>query len=90
MISAKEARALAGPSSKDILDNVFEQIDKAAKSKKFNITLRDDIWSHGGYNNTPLYKECVDQLEQLGYTVKYFFDCGQFVDAGVTISWEKT
>lgn len=87
MITAKEARVLAGPSATDIISDVARQIEKAAKSGMRSITLRDDFWAHEGRDLTDLYKECVNILEDHGYQVKYFFDCGQFVDAGVVISW---
>lgn len=88
MIKAEEARALAGPSAKQILEKVSTQIQEAAKSNKHEIKLRDEFWARGGYDKTDLYKECVSELEKLGYKVAYFFVTNQFVDAGVTISWE--
>jgi len=89
MITADEARVLAGPTANEILNPVWDQIEKAAKSKKFKITLRDNFWHREGYDGTDLYKECINILETAGYAVKYFFETNQFVDAGITISWQE-
>lgn len=91
MITAKEARMLAGPTDAEVanlaLESVFEAIQRAAENKQRSITLRDDFWARGGYDLSNTYKIAVERLEELGFDVKFFYEENQFVDMGVNISW---
>ena len=93
MLTAHKARVLAGPTVSDILESVYQKIETAAKSKKFEIKLRDEVFARGGYSADSEYRDlydgCVAELESKGYNVKYFFVTSQFVDAGITVSWEN-
>jgi len=91
MITAKEARMLAGPTDAEAanlaLESVFAAIRKAAENKQRSITLRGDFWSEGGYRDAKSYKIAVERLEELDFDVRFFYEENQFVDAGVVISW---
>lgn len=84
MITAQEARVLAGPFKESVMIEAESQILKAANSKLTKVALRGQPWDD---DKTDLHKECVQELEANGFRVKYFFECNQFVDAGVMVDW---
>ena len=92
VITAKEARELAGPTDAEraerALETAFREIRfAAAERKQRSIHFRDDFWARGGYDNTKSYKLAVERLEELGFDVKFFYEADQLVDMGVVISW---
>ena len=91
MITAKEARELAGPTPEEIvkeeLEQVFLKIKDAAENKNRNIVLYDNFWTRGGYNSTKEYQAAVSILEGVGYDVKFHYEERQFVNMYTKISW---
>ena len=91
VITAKEARELAGPTDAELaekaLETAFREIRFAAAEKQRSIHFRDDFWARGGYDDAKSYKLAVERLEELGFDVNFFYEADQFVDMGVVISW---
>lgn len=91
MITAQEARELAGPTFEekvaDQLEFACEQIKTAAENKKRQTILHSEFWTSGGYSRTDEYKAAVKQLEELGYKVVFFYEEGQFVNMYTIVEW---
>lgn len=87
LITAEEARKLAGPTVEEVVSNVCACIRITAKEKKRRVVLRDDIWVHGGYSNTAEYQEAKRMLEDLGFVVKFHYEERQFVDMYTVVEW---
>ena len=89
VITAKEARELAGPTDAELaekaLETAFREIRFAADERKQrSIHFRNDFWARGGYDDAKSYKIAVERLKELGFDVNFFYD--KF-DTGVVISW---
>lgn len=91
MITAKEARALAGPTLQEQLDEQLEyayrQIRSAAEQQHHITRLVNGFWTKGGYDQTDLYKKAVKKLEELGFTVKFHYEELQFVTMYTIVEW---
>jgi len=91
MITAKEARELAGPTLQEQLDEqleyAYKRIRSAAEQKHRTTNLANEFWCHEGYKQTDLYKKAVKQLEELGYTVKFHYEELQFVNMYTVVEW---
>jgi hypothetical protein len=91
MITAKEARELAGPTKEELIDEelalVYQKIEEAAKAKKRSIQLTSSFWTYGGYSGSESYYEAVRQLEDLGYSVKFHYEELQFVNIYTSVEW---
>lgn len=87
MITATEARGLAGPTVQERVDMLEPIIKKAAENKQRSIKLHDPFWVHDGYSGTKEYKEACKILENLGYKVKFYYMELQFVDMYTIVEW---
>lgn len=88
MITAKEARELAGPTVGERVDEVFDLIRDAAKLKGRSIRLHGDFWANGGYGPTKEWREAKKLLEDLGFVVEFYYnDGGQFADLYTIVKW---
>jgi len=91
MITAQQARELAGPTFdervEEQLEFAYEQIKTAAEKKNRKTILTSDFWTRGGYSGTDEYKAAVKQLEELGYTVRFFYEELQFVNMYTIVEW---
>lgn len=91
MITAREARELAGPTFEEKvaeqLEFAYEQIKTAAENKKRQTVLHGEFWTRGGYSGTDEYKAAVKQLEELGYKVEFFYEELQFVNMYTIVEW---
>lgn len=87
MITAKEARDLAGPSWEEQLVFAYDEIRKAARNKQRKVLLRNEFWTRGGYDCADEYKAAVKKLEELGFTVKFHYEALQFVNMYTVVQW---
>ena len=91
MITAKEARELAGPTLEEQLDEhleyAYDRIRVAAEQKHRVVRLANDFWRHGGYNHTDLYQKAVKKLEELGFKVNFHYEALQFVNMYTIVEW---
>ena len=91
MLTAAQARELAGPTPQERVDAIAPLIEKAAKEKQRQVALHDPFWVHEGYSKTPAYKEATKILEKLGYKVRFHYMDGSFlkrkVDMYTIIEW---
>ena len=78
----------------DALQNLQEPLIEAAKKGKTSLKcgawehVEDDwLWVSGGYKKTDKYKEAVERLEKMGYSVKFYYKELKFVDMYTIISW---
>lgn len=66
MITAKEARELAGPTFdemvKEQLEFAYEQIRLATENRKREVVLHSEFWTRGGYNQAPEYQAAINKL----------------------------
>lgn len=100
MITAKEARELAGPTPEEVvkeqLEFAYERIKLAAENKRRSVNLTNEFWSRGGYSGTDEYKAAVKQdeykaavkqLKVLGFEVEFFYEELQFVNMYTIVKW---
>lgn len=91
MITAKEAKEIAGPTLLEQLKEQLEYADKTIRSaaeQGHRVTrLSNEFWSRGGYDQSELYKKAVKELEKLGFTVKFFYEELQFVNMYTIVEW---
>lgn len=90
MITAKQAREISGPSSKDYLLFIEGKIKSAAESKGKSVTIRDEPyarWLYSEKENTQAAKEAIKCLRENGFQLKLYYKEMQFVDMGLEISW---
>ena len=90
MITAAEARELAGPTAEEYLKEIEVFIRDAATKKQRSITIRKNPYSGWLYNEKdtpPEAKIAIQQLRDAGYSVSLYYMELQFVDIGLEISW---
>ena len=94
LITAEEAKKLAGATVKEQVEAIFPFIRKAAEEKKRILRTgweyKDDteLWIGGGYSKSPEWMEAKKILEELGYIVGFYYKEGQLaVDMYTTIEW---
>ena len=91
MITAAEARELAGPTFEERvageLEHAYAKIHEAAKNKRRSVNLVNEFWTRGGYNSTPEYKAAVKKLEEFGYKVWFHYEELQFVNMYTVVEW---
>lgn len=91
MITAEEARRLAGPTLQERVEAISDGIKKAAEEKRRRyvppVTLDPDLWVTGGYKQTQDWLNAKKRLESLGYKVSFFYEERQFVNMYTVIEW---
>lgn len=91
--TAAMARRDAGPNLDEKIDSLLESIKARAEKGHREIKTGwhhkadDDLWINGGYENTEEWIKAKKALEKLGYTVKFYYNCGQFVDMYTLVKW---
>lgn len=88
-ITADQARALAGPTIEERVDQILLDIKEVATNKgRFLIIRRDEqFWTSGGYSQTPEWKTACDLIRAQGFHVEFFYEERQFVDMGTIVKW---
>ena len=90
MITAAEARDLAGPTAEEYLKEIEAFIREAATKKQRSVTIRKNPyagWLYNEKNTPPEAKMAVKKLIDAGYSVTLYYVELQFVDMGLEISW---
>lgn len=88
MITAFEARALAGPTPQERVDMLEVEIKQAALERKRSINLHDEFWTREAYSGSTEYKQAKMILEGLGYKVDfYYMEHSIAVDYYTIVSW---
>ena len=87
MITADQARELAGPTVQERVDAVYPMIADAASKKRRSVTLHDPFWVDGGYGGKEDWKKACAILKSNGYTVEFFYEERQFVDMYTVVKW---
>ena len=90
MITAEQARLLAGPSAEEYLELISKRIEKAASEKQREVIIRDNPyaeWLYSEQNMAPVARKVIDELRANGFQVKLYYNELQFVDMGLWISW---
>ena len=88
LITASEARKLAGPTVQERVDELEPLIKKAALEKKRHIDLHDSFWVHEGYSGSADYKQAKMILEGLGYKVSFYYkEYSIGVDMYTVVEW---
>ena len=85
--TAAEARALAGPSIDDHVQEALDSVRAAAIDKKHSTALHSDFWTRGGYSRTEDWKAACKKLEELGFKVSFFYQELQFVHMYTVVEW---
>lgn len=89
--TAAMARKVSGVTQKakvnEALKYAFETIKAAAEKKQTEVNLVNDFWCAEAYSSTSAYREAVLKLEQLGYTVSFFYEERQFVNMFTVVKW---
>ena len=87
MITAKEARELAGPTVEEQVAEVFEAIREAATKGNRRLPLNGQFWAYGGYNKSPEWLAAKKLLEDQGFVVSFYYNESQFVDMYTVVEW---
>ena len=87
MLTAMEARELAGPTPEERVEIVTAAIREAAVAKKRKLALTDRFWVYEGYDRTADYQKACEMLKKLGYKVSFFYEERQFVDMYTIVEW---
>jgi hypothetical protein len=87
MITAKEARELAGPTIEEMAEFFDKPIREAAAKKERSITVYHGALESEAYSNTKRWKEFVAYMAKLGFGAELYYYEGQFVDMRITIKW---
>lgn len=92
LITAKEARALSGPTVDEHLARLSKTIETAAREGKQFVIIRSEPYDRWLYNGNPsgnsIEGKVITALTLAGYKVGFFYEERQFVDMGLKISWE--
>lgn len=91
MLKASEARKLAGigdeEEAKALVYSALLDIERLAKGGKRQAFFKTEPWVQGVYKGEPTVKLAYKILEELGYTVTFFYEERQFVDMYTIIEW---
>ena len=88
MFTANEARKLSGPTITERVEEVCLLIKETAEKKKREVRLHESFWVHGGYSGTAEYKDAKKMLEELGYTVEFYYtELSIAVDMYTIVRW---
>lgn len=91
MITAKEARELAGPTFEEkvnqALEYAYKEIQNAAENKRRSVNLTTDFWTRGGYDSTEEYKSACEKLRELEFSVRFVYEERQFVNMYTFVEW---
>ncbi len=90
MITAAEARELAGPTAEEYLKEIEVFVRDAATKKQRSVTLRKNPyagWLYDEKNMPPEAKIAIKKLKDAGYSVFLYYVELQLVDMGLEISW---
>lgn len=94
MITATEARQLAGETVEEKVEKLSSAIEKSAKENRRRLRTgwdyedNRDLWITGGYEVSEEWKKAKKILESYGYKVSFHYnDSGQFVDMYTLIEW---
>lgn len=86
MITAKDARTMAGPTLAERLEALGQDIETLAKKGEREIKLHDTFWLKG-YDSADEWLAAKKALEELGYTVDFVYEERQFVDMYTRVRW---
>ncbi len=90
MITAAEARELAGPTAEEYLKEIEVFIREAATKKQRSVVIRKNPYAGWLYDEKDASVEAklvIKQLRDVGYSVSLHYVELQFVDMGLKISW---
>jgi hypothetical protein len=93
MITAEEARNIAGRTVAEMVEAIGPKIEELAKAKMRKLRTGYDwpqdkgLWIDGGYNNTAHWREAKAMLEAQGFKVSFFYEERQLVDMFTLIEW---
>lgn len=90
MITAEQARLLAGPTAEEYLEIIGDRIEMAAMNKEREVIIRDTPyaeWLYSEKDMPPAAREVVAKLRKNGFEVKLYYNELQFVDMGLWIRW---
>jgi alkylation response protein AidB-like acyl-CoA dehydrogenase len=87
MITAKEARELAGPTIEEMAEFFDKPIREAAAKKERSVTVYHGILEDEAYSNTTQWNEFVAYMAKLGFVAELYYSEYQFVDMRITIKW---
>lgn len=87
MITAQEARQLAGPTIQEMCEFFDSHIRTAAEKGCREVTVYHGHLEDEAYGNTAVWKRFVAAMAELGFGAKLYYYEGQFVDTKITIYW---
>lgn len=87
MITAQEARALAGPTIEELCEFFDSHIRAAAKKKERSVTVYHGQLENEAYGRTKRWKEFQAAMVKLGFEAELYYEERQFVAMRITIKW---
>lgn len=93
MLTAQEARKLAGPTLDEKVESLLKSVEEKAKEGQRKLATGyshkedNDLWINGGYSRTDEWVKAKTMLENLGYKVSFFYEEHQLVDMYTLVEW---
>lgn len=87
MITATEARALAGKTIEELAQDFDAPIRKAATEGKRTICHYHGELENEAYSRSARWNDFVDHMLGLGFTVSLHYQESQFVDMRINVTW---
>ena len=87
MITAQEARKLAGKTSAEYALDFEEAIKEAAKKGQRELTKYHGELENEAYSRTEKWNSFIAYMATLGFTVELHYEERQFVDMQIIIKW---
>lgn len=86
LLTASQARELAGPSPQERVESIMPQIrSRALQSKRF-VDL-DGWWGPAGYQKTQDWNQAADILQGLGYVVEAIYEDSPVPKTITRVKW---
>jgi hypothetical protein len=85
MITAKEARQLAGPTIEEMCEFFDPHIRAAAENKERTVTVYHGQLENEAYGKTAVWEKFVEEMKKYGFTAELYYYEAQLVD--ITIKW---
>ena len=87
MITAQEARKLAGKTNEEFALDFEQDIKSAAKERKRELLKYHGELENEAYSRTERWSSFVAYMATLGYAVELHYEERQFVDMRIIIKW---
>lgn len=91
--TAADARLSMPRGANEICEDILIRVRELASQGKNKLRTGydyggdEDVWIHGGYKGSDIWKKCVALLEEAGFSATFVYEERQFVDMCTIIEW---